>query len=95
MDKGEAKSVLAAELAKYRARTYRDLAAMVGGDFVSEASGPSGVEYQIEINVMWDSPKEKVNVRVSGGIDDGRFWTACCPLCDAFIVAPDGTSVGE
>jgi hypothetical protein len=95
MDKVEAKSVLAAEMAKYRARTYRDLAAMVGGDFVSEASGQSGVKYQIEINVMWDFSKEKVDVRVLGGIDDGRFWTACCPLSDSFIVAPDGSFIGE
>jgi hypothetical protein len=68
---------------------------MVGENFVIEAPGPSGAEYQIEVDVMWDSPKERVKVRVFGGIDDGRFWTALSPLCESFIVAPDGSFIGE
>ena len=95
MDKGEAKSVLAAEMAKFRSRSYGDLVAMVGENFVFEARGQSGTEYQVEVDVMWDSPKEKVDVRVFGGVDDGRFMTALTPFCDSFIVTPDGTFVGE
>ena len=95
MNKTEARAVLAQQLAPYRARSYADLAGMVGTNSVVVACGPSGVEYQIEIEVMWDSTRDKVNIRVIGGIDDGRFLSALSPLCDSFILAPDGRFVGE
>ena len=95
MNETEARAVLARELAPYRARSYADLAGIVGTISVIEARGPSGVEYQIEIEVMWDSPRQKVDILVIGGIDDGRFFSALRPLCDSFIRAPDGRLVGE
>ena len=95
MNRTEAHAVLAQQLAPYRARSYADLVAMVGTNSVVEVCGPSGVEYQIEIEVMWDSPRDKVNVLVIGGIDDGRFLSALSPLCDSFILTPDGKFVGE
>src|SRR5262249_10132428 len=73
MDKTEARAVLAQQLAPYRARSYADLVGMVGTNSVVVARGPSGAEYQIEIEVMWDSLHDKVNILVTGGIDDGRF----------------------
>ncbi len=95
MDKIEARSILAQQLAAYRERTYRELVQLMGVDDVAEVRGPSGTEYQIEIEVMWDSPREKSNVRVVGSIDDGRLPGALCPLCDSFIISPDGKFVGE
>jgi hypothetical protein len=44
---------------------------------------------------MWDSQREKLNILVTGAIDDGRLPGALAPLCDSFILAPDGTFVGE
>ena len=95
MNKTEARAVLTQQLAAYRTRSYADLAGMVGTNSVVEAYGPSGVVYQIEIAVMWDSPRDKDNILVIGGIDDGRFLSALSPQCDSFILAPDGRFVGE
>jgi hypothetical protein len=95
MDKTEARVVLAEQLAIYRGRSYADLVSLVGTNSVVEARGQSGAEYQIEIEVLWDSKRDKLNVLVTGAIDDGRFFSALSPVCDSFIVAPDGTFVGE
>jgi hypothetical protein len=58
-----------------------------------ELRGPSGAEYQVEIEAVWDS-RQKGHVRVIASIDDGG-WRAFVPLCDSFIKAPDGSFVGE
>jgi hypothetical protein len=95
MDKIEARAVLSQQLASYRERTYGDLVKLVGANSVIEVGGPSGAEYQVEIEVMWDSPRDKVNILVLGAIDDGRLPGALSPLCDSFILSPDGRFVGE
>ena len=95
MDKTEARAVLVEKLAAWRQRPYAELASMVGSHSVIEACGASGAEYQIEIEVLWDSPRERVNVLVMGAVDDGRFLASLTPLCASFIVAPDGRFVGE
>ncbi len=95
MDKTEARTILAQELGPYRRRTYNDLVELVGTNVVTQIRGQSGSEYQIEIEVMWDSPREKSNVRVTGAIDDGRLPGALCPLCLSFILSPDGEFIGE
>ena len=95
MDRSEARTVLANHLASFRQRSYADLVALIGDVSVAEISGPSGAEYQIEIEVRWDSPGERTNIRVLGAIDDGRFLSALSPLGDSFILSPDGRFVGE
>jgi hypothetical protein len=94
MDKTEARAVLAQQLAPYRGRSHADLVKLVGTSSVAEARGPSGAEYQIEIEVRWDDLRAKVNIRVLGAIDDGRLPGAVFPLGDDFILAPDGSFVG-
>jgi hypothetical protein len=59
-----------------------------------EVTGPSGLQYQIEVDVLWDD-KNGGNVRVMAGIDDGTFRAALSPLTDSFIKAPDGAFVDE
>jgi len=95
MDKTEARAVLNQQLAPYRERAYGDLVKAVGTISAIEVRGQSGAEYQIEIEVMWDSPRDKMDVRVIGAIDDGHLPGAFLPLCDSFILAPDGKFVGE
>jgi hypothetical protein len=95
MDRGEARGILATHLGSFRLRSYADLVGLMGEVHVAEVSGPSGAEYQTEIEVIWDSPREKTNIRVFGSIDDGRLPGALVPVSDSFIVAPDGTFVGE
>ncbi len=95
MTQTEARAILAQQLAADRERTYKDLVELVGTNSVLEVRGPSGAEYQIEIEVMWDSPRDKADVRVLGTIDDGRLPWAIVPMCDSFIMAPDGRFIGE
>jgi len=95
MDKAEARNVLARQLASYRGRPYHDMVRLVGTNSTVEVRGPSGAEYQIEIDVMWDSRREKVNVRVMGAIDDGRLPGALLPLCESFVLTPDERLLGE
>jgi len=58
-----------------------------------EVSGPSGMTYQVETEAFWDSSKEG-DLRVIVKVDDGG-WRAFMPLSEDFILAPDGSFVGE
>jgi hypothetical protein len=96
MDKTEARTILAEHLSSYRVLAYADLVKLVGTNSVVEVLGPSGTEYQIEIDVGWGSPRDRgVDVLVMGAIDDGRLPGAISPLSDSFIMTPDGKLVGE
>lgn len=90
MDRSEARQVLVAHLGKFRQRSYADLVALMGGVHVTQVVGPTGAEYQIELEVVWDSPRERTNICVLAAIDDGRLPGALVPVSDSFIVAPDG-----
>jgi len=94
MDKEEARSVLAQRLSEYRAISYEELAGRLGTTETDEVSVPSGAAYQLEFQFFWDS-KPNGDIRVLGSIGDGSLRTFINPLGDDFIVAPDGTFVGE
>ena len=51
------------------------------------------MSYQGEIRVFWDAEPDGA-IRVMASIDDGG-WRAFVPLTEDFILAPDGTFVGE
>jgi hypothetical protein len=51
------------------------------------------VIYQVETQAFWDESDQK-NLRVTLSIDDGG-WRSFGPVSDGFIVAPNGTFVGE
>jgi hypothetical protein len=89
MDNNEARDVLTAHLASLRRRSYAELVGLIGEIEVAEVVGRSGAEYQIEVEVMWDSPRHHTDVLVMGAIDDGRLPGALLPLCESFIIAPD------
>ena len=55
--------------------------------------GASGALYQAEVAVHWDS-RPGGALRVLASIEDGRS-RAFSPLCDGFILAPDGRFGGE
>jgi hypothetical protein len=93
MDKGEAREILSRHLAGYRSRTHANLVGRLGQIDVSEVIGPSGATYQIEVEVFWDDKTQR-NLRVMASIDDGG-WLSLAPLCESFILAPDGSYVGE
>ena len=64
---------------------------ITGASFEVEAE--SGTWYQGGIQVFWDDKPDGA-IRVMASIDDGG-WRAFVPLTDDFILAPDGTFVGE
>jgi len=95
MDKVEARRLLDEQLAAYRSQGYEDLAKKVSSTIAFQTLGPSGVEYNVEVMFLWDSPGKKVNVRVIAAVDDGQLPRALVPMSDSFIVTPDGSFLGE
>lgn len=93
MDKAEARSLLSQELSRYRRLPYAELFSLIDHSETLERAAPSGVVYQIEMQVFVDDVSRQT-LRVVGAIDDGG-WRAFSPLCDDFILAPDGSFVGE
>jgi hypothetical protein len=93
MNNEEAITLLEQELARFRDEPYADLVnrMSVGSHF--DRAGPSGTNYQVEIEVFWED-RPGGNILVMGSIDDGG-WRAFVPLNRSFIKAPDGSFVGE
>lgn len=93
MDKAEARRLLAATVEQLRRRSRAELEQLLGNPEVSEIRTPSGNTYQTEIESVWDDRKGS-NLRIFVSIDDGG-WSAFFPMTDSFILAPDGSFVGE
>lgn len=93
MDDSEAIALLENKLGEYRTRHYTVLEASIGTEDTGEIRGRSGTRYQFQVEAVWDA-KPHGNIRVMGAIDDGS-WRAVKPLCSDFIMAPDGSFVGE
>jgi len=94
MDRAEALSIAHAELAELRQETYARLVDRLldkQEDF--ERLGTGGMRYSVELQAFWDD-KPHENLRVSAAVDDGGL-RSFAPLTADFIVAPDGSFVGE
>jgi hypothetical protein len=89
MDRAEAKSILAKELTEFAARPYDKLVAEIKHANVKNVVGDSGANYQIEVDVLWDS-KPDGNLRIMASVDDGG-WRAFLPLTGSLIMKPNGT----
>ena len=93
MDKDEARQILTKALAPYRTQTYELLQRLLEEQEYESITADSGVEYLLKFHAVWDR-RPGGDLRVFGEIDDGglrRFF----PLCNDFIIASDGTFVGE
>jgi hypothetical protein len=95
VNKQEADDVLEQDMQRRRAIPYSELRKLVLARHIDVlvVDLPS-VSYQMEIQYFW-ADKAEGPIRVSGGIDDGRFWSALSPLTKGFAKAPDGSFVGE
>lgn len=94
MDKAAYLSLLAPIVAEQRGRGYAFWLPYITGEvIVLDITAPDGTQCCVEINAMWDD-KPDGNIRVIASIDDGG-WRAFVPVSDSFIVAPDGSFVGE
>ncbi len=93
MDKKEARKILVEVVSALRKLPYEQLLHLRDEPDVREMVGISGARYQVEVMAFADDPKT-ARLRVSVGIDDGG-WRAFFPLTDGFVIAPDGSFVGE
>jgi hypothetical protein len=107
VNKAEARQVLAHEVARLRTLSYEELASRIprqrrrdlflevgeDGAITKEVVGESGAVYQVETQVFWDYKPDR-DIRVWVSIDDGGA-SAFAPMNDSFILAPDGSFVGE
>ena len=93
-NKLEAREVLAVQLTALRQLSYEQLVErLLDREETFDVAGPSGTQYQVELQAFWDArPNDVLHVLVS--VDDGG-WRAFVPLTDSFLVAPDGSIVGE
>jgi hypothetical protein len=88
MDKKEAQYLLDLFVAALKSWSYRDWEGLIGESTVVERTGASGVTYQIEWNVFWDSqPGGAILVIIS--IDDGSLIRATVSLSTSFLVSPE------
>jgi hypothetical protein len=89
----------ALEIARVRARELRKLPwAELRDRYLdrpehAEVVGATGAAYQVEIFAVWDHAKGG-DLRLFVAVDD-YGWRAFSPLSECFIVAPDGSFVGE
>ncbi|MDX6513767.1 MAG: hypothetical protein QOE36_3271 [Gaiellaceae bacterium] len=58
-----------------------------------EAEGPSGTRYNLKLYAFWDDGPP--NLRVWVNADDGSRLGFMRPVSSTFIIAPDGSYVGE
>jgi hypothetical protein len=93
MDKAEARALLDAEITRLRRLQYNELRRYMDEDH-KEMTGPSGKAYQVEVLALWDSGEEG-DLRLLVSIDDGGLLSAFRPMTDGFVMAPDGSFVGE
>lgn len=93
MNRTEALVVLQGPLQPWRERSWMDLRNEVGRSQRFEVTAESGIWYQGEVQVFWDGGRDGA-IRVMASVDDGE-WRASVPLTEDFILAPDGTFVGE
>jgi len=93
MDKAEARGLLEEQIERLRKLSYGDLRERLNGQETFELRGPSGKTYQVEVQAFWEGSRDQ-NLRLMVSIDDGG-WRAFAPLSSDFIIAPDGSFVGE
>lgn len=92
----EARRVATDYLARYRAMPYRELCQLVGSSpQTANVVASTGTRYQVELRAFWDDPsKPNAVLRVRAAVDAGGM-RAYFPLCEDFLMKPDGAFVGE
>ncbi|MGD8822297.1 MAG: hypothetical protein PVG63_04275 [Anaerolineales bacterium] len=96
MDKQEAQKILDAQARRFGQMAFRELVALIKSPAIERVQGETGTVYQIEVQAFWDHPRRPgENLRVLISIDDGGLLSSLFPLSIDFIMAPDGSLVGE
>lgn len=95
MDKSVASMLLDTFIGQLRPLPYEELTRLLRNPQCKEMAGSDGKPYQIEWEAHWDDLRGTGNLRVIVSIDDGTFRASLRPMTASFIMAPDGTFVGE
>lgn len=85
----EARRLLDEHLDRVVRRGRDALAAGLGDVEAVEVSGPSGIHWQIETEVLWDG-EEGGDLRVVASIDDGGLPRSIVPITQDRVVGPGG-----
>ena len=94
MKKTAYQSLLLPIVADYRQRPYDFWLTHLDGEPITiQITADDGTRCQVEISVFCDDKPDE-DIRVMFAIDDGG-WRAFAPVTDSFIIAHDGTFVGE
>jgi hypothetical protein len=89
MDRDEASRLLGEHLEGRATEDFESLAALVGDPQVTQTTGESGIEFQIEVEALWDDESRSV-LRVLGSIDEGTLRRAFRPITDDFLIDRNG-----
>ncbi len=96
MNKQEAASILEQEIRQLRRQPYsrfRDWIEQKKYD-TKRHKAQSGKEYQISYQALYDDKKAET-IRVMVDVDDGTGISSFVPMSSDFIIAPNGSFVGE
>lgn len=93
VDADEARGILSDEERRLRRLPYGELVARYASPQTERRTGASGATYQLEVQAFLDDPATR-NLRVLMSMDDGSL-RAFNPLSADFVIAPDGSFVGE
>jgi hypothetical protein len=93
MDKNEAKAILSEYIKRYRSKTYQDLLQLMAKDEIHGIQTGSGKLYYLEFQSFYDD-STKQNIIVIGSIGD-KGIRSNFPICDDFIISPEGTFIAE
>lgn len=96
MDRDEALAIANERLEMLRQQSYQELQRLMTDPEVDQVIGPSGTRYFLEWQAVWDH-KKGGDLRVIVDITDKemRPFRIIRPLTIGFIIAPDGSFVGE
>lgn len=90
----EAREIVDGEVRRLRSLTYDQLTRYLEPT-AFEIQAPSGRTFQVEIYALWDDKPERGDLRLIVAVDDSFGSSIFDYKRDSFIIAPDGSFVGE
>jgi hypothetical protein len=92
--RAEAQAILRRQVERLRQTSYAELCAQLDEPQAFEVESPAGRVFQLEVLTFWDDKRAR-NLRVMVAIDDSMGVRIRDYLSAGFIMAPDGSFVGE
>lgn len=93
MDKAEARVVAKAQLERFRSKPFADLKPLLEKVEAFGVNASSGQAYDIEVHAIWDERPDG-NIRIFCEASAG-FWSSMFPVCESFVMSPEGRLIGE